>query len=116
MQPFRVLLAPADDGAEQDVVVAREVLRRAVEHEVGAVLEGPQVDRGGRGRVDDHPRGMGRRRVEIRHRQERVRGRLEPDEVGPRRRRARLVELDVAEAPAAELREGGAGAVVRPLR
>ena len=40
--------------------------------------------------------------LEVGHGEERVRGRLDPDEVGRHRRRARLVVLDVAEAPALE--------------
>ncbi len=39
-QPLVVLLTPADDDAEQEIVVAAEELRRAVEDEVGAALEG----------------------------------------------------------------------------
>ena len=56
------LFVAGDDDAEQDVVVAREVLRRAVEHEVGAVLQRAEVHRRGDGRVDDDGRRRARRR------------------------------------------------------
>ena len=106
----------ADDRAEQRVVVPGEVLRRRVEDEVAAALERAQVDGRGRRRVADGRSGMGGGRLEVRHRQERVGGRLDPDEVGVGRRRPGLVEEDVAEAPAPELGEGDAGAVVGVLR
>ena len=80
-QPRRVLLAPADDRSEQDVVVAGEVLRGAVEDEVGAVLERAQVDGRRGGRVDDDRRRVRRRGLEVGHRQERIRRRLGPDEL-----------------------------------
>ena len=114
-QPVRVLGRPADDRAEKDVVVAAEVLGRAVHREVGAVLERPQVD-GRRGRrVDDHARRVRRSRLEVGHRQERVRGRLQEDEVGAVRRRPGLVELDVAQAPLLEPGEEAAGPEVGAL-
>ena len=95
-------MVTADDGAEQDVRVAAEVLRRAVQDEVRAVLERAQVDgRRGSG-VDEHRGGMRCGGLEVGHRQERVRGRLEPDELDAVRRRARLVELDVLQAPPLE--------------
>ena len=62
--------------------MAGEVLRRAVDDEVGAVLERAEVDRRRHGRIDDDGRGVGGGRFEIRHREVRVRRRLEPDEVG----------------------------------
>ncbi len=72
---------PADDGSEQHVVVSREVLRRAVEDEVGAVLERTQMNRRRRGRVA--------RREALRERR-RLRGRAWSgrDSTGPRARRA----------------------------
>ena len=106
----------ADDGAEKRVVVAREVLRRAVQREVGAVLERPQVDRCRDGRVDDHRRGMrdGRSRSGIvRNGFDGASSQTSCDAV---RRRAGLVELDVARAPFGERLEGDAGAEVRAGR
>src|SRR5205814_3018795 len=41
-QPSRVVGRPRDDRAEQNVGVPAEELRRAVQDEVGAVLERPQ--------------------------------------------------------------------------
>ena len=102
----------ADHGAEQRVVVAGEVLRRAVHDEVGAVLERTQVDGRRDGRVDDHRRRVGGSRFEIRHREVRVGRRLQPDELDTLRRRPGLVELDDAEPPRRERGEGDAGAVV----
>ena len=102
----------ADDRAEEDVGMAGEELRRAVEGEVGAVLERPEQDRRrGRG-VDDERRRVRGRRLEVGEGEERVRRRLDPHEVGLGGRCGRLVELDVAEAPALELAERLAGAVV----
>ena len=94
--------------------MAAEVLRRAVHDEVGAVLERAEVDGGRRGRVDDDAAGMRGGRLEVGHGQERVRRRLQPDRGRRRRRRAGLVELDEAQAPALECVEEHAGAVVAP--
>ena len=110
-----VLLALAHDGAEEHVVVPAEVLRRAVEDEVGAVLERAQVDRRRGGRVDDDRRRMRGCGLEVGHRQERVRRRLEPDELHAVRRCAGLVELDDVQPPALERREEAAGAEVRAV-
>ena len=108
----------AHDHPEQDVVVAGERLRRAVEDEVGAVLERPQVGRRDDRRVDEDavPACARARAVEVRKREERVRRRLDPDEIDVVGRRAGLVVLDVAEAPALERAEGDAGAVVGVAR
>ena len=94
----------ADDDAEHDFVVAAEVFRRAVQDEVGAVLEGAKMDRCRGGRVDDHGRGMRGRSLQVRHRQERVRRCLDPDEVDSVGRRAGLIELDETKPPPFELR------------
>ncbi len=51
-------------------------------------------------------------RLEVGHGQERVRGRLDPDELHAVGRRPRLVELDVAQAPRLERLEGDARAEV----
>ena len=88
-QPLRVLLARAHDRAEQHVRVAAEVLRRAVHDEVGAVLERPQEHRRRGRRVDDDRGGMRRGGLQVGHRQERVRRRLQPDQVGVRAAAAR---------------------------
>ena len=97
-------------------MVAGEVLRRRVEDEVAAALERAQVDRRRRGRVADDEARVRGGGLEVGHRQERVRRRLDPDEVGAGRRRAGLVEEDVPEPPALELGEEDAGAVVGVLR
>ena len=55
-------------------------------------------------RVADDARRMRRRRLEARHREERVRRGLEPDEIDAVGRRAGLVELDRLDAPAARAR------------
>src|SRR5581483_244300 len=102
-----IVPAARHERAEQDVVVPAEVLRRAVEDEVGAVLERSQEGRRRSGGVDDHDGGMGSRRLEIRKRQERIGRCLEPDEVGALRRRACLFELDDAQSPAFEPAEEG---------
>ena len=94
-----VLRPAADDRAEEDVVVPAEELGRAVQREVGSVLERPEVD-GRRGRRVDHERRrVGRCRLEIGQAEQGVRGRLDPDEVGAVRGRSRLVELHVVAAP-----------------
>ena len=116
-EPLVVGGVAGDDRAGERVRVAGQVLRRRVQDEVGAVLERPEVDGSGRGRVDDDPGRMGSGRLEVGHRQERVRRRLQPDQVGAVGRRAGLVELDVLEPPAAELVHDHAGAeVARPRR
>ena len=106
-------LPAADDDARERVVVPGEELRRRVDDEVAAVLERPEVERGGGGRVADDRRPVRGRGGEVRHREERVRRRLYPDEVGVGRRRATLVELDVAQVPALELAEEDARSVIR---
>ena len=115
LQAFGILGPLCDDHAEQYVVVAAEVLRRAVEHEVRAVLDRPQVDGRGGGRVDDDAGGMRSGGLEVGHRQERIRRSLEPDEVDIVGRGAGLVELDVTQAPTFELFEQHAGPEVRAL-
>ena len=98
-------------------MVAAEVLGCAVNREVRAVLEWPQVDGRRGGRVDDHARRVRRSSLEVRHRQERVRGRLQEDEVGAVRRRPGLVELDVARDPTSRARRrGGRCRSTRPRR
>src|SRR5262245_53886584 len=82
--------------------MSTEVLRRAVQDEIGAVLERSQVDRRGGSRIDEHGSGVGRGGLDVGHRQEGVGRRLEPDELHALRRRARLVELDVLQPPALE--------------
>ena len=115
-EPSCVFAALADDGAEQRIVMAGEVLRRAVENEIRSQLERSEVDRRRRGRVDDDLCRMKRGRLEIRHRQKGVRRRFEPDEVDSVRRRSRLVELDDAKAPPRELAQRDPGTEVRAFR
>ncbi len=92
------------EHSRQRVVVAAEVLRRAVQDDVGAVLERPEEHRGGRGRIHEHGRGMRARGLHVREGQERIGGRLEPDEIDAVRRRAGLVELDEPKRPSARAR------------
>src|SRR5207247_5367124 len=108
-----ILLVLADDNAEQRVVVAAEVLRRAVQDELGAVLERAQENRRRGGGVDDNRCRMRRRGLEVGHREEGIRRGLEPDEVDTMRRRAGLVELDDPESPALELAKDDARSEVR---
>ena len=95
--------------------VPAEVLRRAVQHEVGAALERPQVDRRRGRRVDHDRRRMRGGGLEVGHREERVRRRLQPDELDAVGRRPGLVELHVLEAPARELAEERRRPVVAAL-
>ena len=104
-QPGRRLRIAADDGPEEHVRVTAQVLRRAVQDEVGAVLERAQVNRRRRGRVDEHRRRVRGGGLEVGHRQEWVRRSLEPDELDALGRRPGLVELHVLQAPALELAE-----------
>jgi hypothetical protein len=92
-----------------------EVLRRAVQGEVGTLLERAQVDGSGRRRVDDDACRVGDRGLEIGHGQERIGRRLEPDEVDAVGRRTRLVELDEPNAPGLERAEEHSGPVVGTL-
>ena len=76
---------------------------------------GLQVHRRRGGGVADDARGVGRAGFEVRHREKRVRGSLDPDEVDPSRRRPSLIELDMADAPAGELLQHDSCSVVRAL-
>ena len=58
LQACCIFCAVRYDDAEHDFVVTSEIFRRAVQDEVGAVLEGAVLDRCRGGRVDDHGRGM----------------------------------------------------------
>ena len=69
--------------------------------EVGAVLERAQVHGRRGGRVDDDRRGVRGGGLEVGHRQERVRRRLEPDELHVRRRRRRSGRTRRSEGPSA---------------
>jgi len=109
----QVVELAAGDCAEECVVVTGEVFRRAVQDEVGAVLEWAQIDRRRGGGVDDYGCRMCRSGLEVGHREERIRRGLEPHEVDAVGRRAGLVELDDLEPPALELAEQDAGPVIR---
>ena len=76
---------------------------------------GREVDRRRGGRVDDDRRRVRGGGLEVGHRQERIRRRLEPDELHAVGRRPGLVELHVLEAPARELPEERRRAVVAAL-
>ncbi len=112
-QALVILLPPADEDSQQQVVVAAEKLRRAVEHEVRSVVEWSEVNRRRRSRVHQHPSAVLPRPREVGKRQEGIRRRLEPDEIGAGRRRSPLVELGPSEAPALEIADEEADAVVR---
>ena len=77
---------------------------------------GLTLERRRRRRVAEDERRVRGRGLEVRHRQERVRGRLEPDEVDAVGRRPGLVELDVPDAPALELAEQRPCRSTRPRR
>ena len=116
VEPLRERRVAGHRDACEHVVVAREDLRRRVEHDVTAVLERAQAQGRGNGRVADHGCGMGHGRVEVGHREQRVRGRLDEDQVDAVRRRLRLVELDDVHAPRPEMVEEHAMPVVRARR
>ena len=105
VQAVAQLAVAGDRDAGEHVVVAGEDLRRAVEGDVAAVLERPEAEGGGHGRVADDGRRMCGCGLEVRHRQRRVRRRLEEDEVGPRGRGACLVELDHLDLPGRQVVE-----------
>ena len=77
-----------DGQPEDDVRVAREVLRRRVHDDVDAVLEGSLQQRGGEGVVDDDERPRlvrrGRQTGDVGDLEQRVGRRLEPQQVGAR--------------------------------
>ena len=102
------------DAGEQ-VVVAGEHLRGAVQRDVAAPLERAQPERRRERRVaDDRCRVRGGR-LEVGHRQHRVRRRLDQDQVGVGGRRARLVVLDHLDPPRPEMVEQLLVAVVGAL-
>ena len=78
--------AGGDDGAEEHVAVAGEVLRHRVHDDVGAVLERALEQRGREGVVDDRedPALAGRReqRGQVGDLEQGVGRRLEPEQVG----------------------------------
>ena len=73
----------AHERADQGVVVPGQALRRGVERDVAAALEWAQMHGRSRRRVADDGRRVCGRSLEVRHRQERVRRRLDPDESRP---------------------------------
>ena len=82
-QPFVVFLAPADEDSEQQVVMAAEELRGAVQDEVRAVLERPQSGSASRPWRPRAPApGSAAAACEVGEREEGVRRRLQPDQVG----------------------------------
>ena len=115
VEPVAQLGVARDGDAGEHVVVPGEDLRRRVERDVAAVLERPEPERRGDRRVADDRRGVGGRRLEVGHRQQRVRGRLDEDQVGPVGRRPGLVELDDVDAPRRKVVEEHAVAVVGAL-
>ena len=117
LEPLPVVLRAANQRPEEHVGMAAEVLRRAVQDEVGAVLE--RAKRTGVEAVASTRTRPGCAAAAASHvgkGQEGVRRRLEPDEVDAVRRRPGLVELDHVKAPARELPEQERRAVVAALR
>ena len=110
------LLVTRDSDTGDDVVVPGEHLRRRVERDLAAVLQRAQPERRGDGRVADHGCRVRNGGLEVGHRQQRVGGSLDEDQVDLVRWCARLVELDDVHAPAAEMVEEHPVPVVRPLR
>ncbi len=107
----RVLGAAADERADEGVVVSGEVLRRRVEDDVAAVLERAHVE-GRRGRRVAHdPSRMSGGGLEVRQREERVRRRLEPDEVDRRRAAGRSGRTRPSRCPSGRARRAS-----RPCR
>ena len=115
VEPVAKALVARDRDACEDVVVAGEDLRRRVEDDVATLVERPEAKRCGHRRVAHDGRRVGDGRREVGHRQERVRRRLDEDQVGLVGRRARLVELHDVKLPRREVVEEHAVAVVRPL-
>jgi site-specific DNA recombinase len=101
------------ERADERVVVAREELRRRMKHDVAAALERPDVEGSGGRRVAENGGPVPGGGVEVRHRQERIRRRFEPDQVDVGRRRSRLVVLDMPEPPSLQLAQQRARPVVR---
>ena len=92
-------------NACDQVVVTGEHLGGAVQRDVAAALERPQPQRRReRGVAHDGGRVRGSR-LEVRHRQHRVRRRLEQDQVDARGRRSRLVVLDHLDPPGPDVVE-----------
>ena len=114
-QSVRALVGRGDDGAEQQVGVAAEVLRGRVHDQVGAELKRPLDQRRRERAVDHHQRvrlaARGADGGQVGDRQQRVRRRLQPQQVGvggelePARR---VLDADADHAPPA-LRGAGGG-------
>jgi hypothetical protein len=104
-----------DGHACHDVVVSREHFRRRVDDDVAPVLERPEPKRRRDGCVADDGSGVRSRRIEVGHREQRVRRCLDEDEVDVRRGRSGLVELDDVDAPRLQVVEEHAMAVVGAL-
>ena len=117
-EPQRLgLLGIARDGRpEQSVVVAREVLRRRVDDDVRTLVERAEEDGSRDGRVAHPQPPVGAERLPVRHAEHGVRGGLDPDDVGIRRRLARLVELDEPDPPGLQPPEEHRRAEVGSLR
>ena len=86
-----------------------------MQRDVAAELERADAERCRDGRVADDRGGVRGGSLEVGHRQHRVRRRLEPDQIGVRGRRTRLVVLDDLHAPWLEVAKEAGGAVVGTL-
>ena len=89
--PVEEVLLRGDDRTSNDVAVAPEILGRAVQHAVHAVINRPLVHRGsegvvGKGRRPDGPRG-GDRLVDVRDHHGRIRRRFDVHQPGARSNR-----------------------------
>ena len=115
--------SPDRDDARDQVVVPGEHLRGTVERDVAAELERAQAERRRERRIADDRGRVGGGGLEVRHRQHRIRRRLDQDQVGGGGRRAGLVVLDRVDAPRAKVVEelpvtvvGALGERDRPAR
>ena len=123
LEHFLDVALGARDDAREHVVVAVEVFRGGVDHDVGAVLDRPEVHRAREGRVHDEREADFLREVgdrpEVEHAAGRVHRRLDEDRarllaqpLAPRARLERIHQRDVDAVPAELLREQAVRAAV----
>ena len=93
---------------------AGQELRRRMHDNVGSLVERAEIEGRGDGRVADDEAAVRAQSIPVRQRQDRVRGRFDPHDVG-RRRRLGLVELDELQPPRLEHAEEHARPEVRAL-
>ncbi len=105
VEPLEEGVVAYDGDSGEEVVVAAEHLRRAVQRDVAALLERSEPHRRRKRRVADHRCAMRGARLEVRHRQHRVRGRLDQDQIRVSGGRTSLVELDGVQPPRLQMVE-----------